>query len=152
MNQVTFYELDVDSGNPQALTKDAMQHGAFKLIYDLYKSRKWVSVLASDKVQAEQFDEALWQSDTDRFIAHNLVGEGPTQGTPVEITWLGKQLNPRHTVINMSQQMIDSNLRITHVIDFVPQADADKQAARDRYKQYKQAGCKMQFVKLSAIN
>lgn len=143
MNQVTFYELSESSS-----TAKAMRDGAFKLIFDLYKSRKWVSVLSAHQKEAEAFDEALWQSPADRFIAHNLIGEGPQQGTPVEITWLGQTLNPRHTVINMAQEMIDTTLRIQHVIDFVPFDDADKQAARDRYKQYKQAGCKMQFVKL----
>ncbi|GBL04922.1 DNA polymerase III subunit chi [Glaciecola sp. KUL10] len=144
MNQVTFYELAEQSGS----TQEAMHNGAFKLIYDLYKSRKWVSVLAADQKHAEAFDEALWQLPAEQFIPHNLSGEGPAQGTPVEITWQTQKLNPRHTVINMAQSMIDTSLRIQHVIDFVPFAEAEKQAARERYKQYKQAGCQMQFVKL----
>jgi len=148
MNRVTFYELDAQA----AATADALQQGCFKLIFNLYKSRKWVSVICANQVEAEKFDDLLWQSPTDRFIPHNLSGEGPAQGTPVEITWQGKPLNSRHTVINMTQQMLDTALNVQQVIDFVPSQDDDKQAARERYKQYKQAGCQMQFVKLTALD
>lgn len=145
---VTFYQLDENS-------KDAKQdilEACSQLLLETVKKRKWAAVLCTDKQQAEDVDEFVWQHPVDSFIPHNLVGEGPKQGTPAEITWLGQSLNSRHTLINLSQSMIDNHRQFQHIIDFVPVEETQKQQARERYKQYKLAGCTMQFTPANQIN
>jgi DNA polymerase-3 subunit chi len=49
-------------------------------------------------------------------------------------------------VINITHQFLAKFASYSHIIDFVPSDEALKIAARERYKQYKQAGCSMAFV------
>ncbi len=145
---VTFQQLD---DNRQDTTQDILK-ACSHLLLDTVKKRKWAAVLCTDKQQAEDVDEFVWQHPVDSFIPHNLVGEGPKQGTPAEITWLGQALNSRHTLINLSQTMIENHRQYQHIIDFVPVEETQKQQARERYKQYKLAGCNMQFTPANQIN
>ncbi|MFT5543499.1 MAG: DNA polymerase-3 subunit chi [Glaciecola sp.] len=145
---VTFYQLDENSQDAEQDLLESCSH----LLLTTVKKRKWASVLCVNKQQAENVDEFVWQHPVDSFIPHNLAGEGPKQGTPAEITWLGQTLSNRHTLINLSQTMIDNHKQYQHIIDFVPLEESQKQAARERYKQYKLAGCKMQFTPANQIN
>lgn len=142
MPQVTFYSL---SGEEQAAAKQACQ-----LVADAAGNRQRCSILCQDQAAAELVDELLWQLPADRFVPHNLFGEGPSAGTPVEICWQQSQLTRRPFVVNLSQTMLNEPHQHQTIIDFVPQPEEQKQAARIRYKQYQQAGCTMQF--LSAEN
>ncbi|MFT7258805.1 MAG: DNA polymerase-3 subunit chi [Glaciecola sp.] len=145
---VTFYQLDDNSQDANQDILKACSH----LLLETLKKRKWATVLCTNKQQAEDVDEFVWQHPVDSFIPHNLAGEGPKQGTPAEITWLGQALNSRHTLINLSQSMIDNYRQYQHIIDFVPVEETQKQQARERYKQYKLAGCNMQFTPANQIN
>lgn len=145
---VTFYQLD---DKTQDAKQDVLKACSY-LLLETVKKRKWATVLCIDKQQAEDVDEFVWQHPVDSFIPHNLAGEGPKQGTPAEITWLGQTLNSRHTLINLSQSMIENHRQYQHIIDFVPVEETQKQQARERYKQYKLAGCNMQFTPANQIN
>jgi len=144
--QVTFYELPASA---QA-QDDAMNAHMVELIASHYQKRQYLTVLCSDKQQAEAIDEYIWQQPADKFIAHNLQGEGPINGSPVEITWISALeshgLKNKKLVINISHEFLSSFANYQHIIDFVPSEETLKAAARERYKQYKQAGCKMAFL------
>ena len=112
--------------------------------------RKKTSILCSTKAQAEDFDELVWQFPSDKFIPHNLYGEGPDMGTPVEVIWQSAyqsmtKLRNTALVINLSQLYIENIGQIRHIIDFVPVQDEEKEKARERYKRYKQAGCQLEY-------
>ncbi|RDV28946.1 DNA polymerase III subunit chi [Alteromonas aestuariivivens] len=142
MPQVTFYALSAQD--------DAAAKQACALAADAAGRRQRCSILCPDQQTAERVDELLWQLPAERFVPHNLFGEGPGSGTPVEICWQQSQLSRRPFVINLSQAMLSAPQQHQTIIDFVPQPEEQKQAARIRYKQYQQAGCTMQF--LSAEN
>ncbi|WP_229333652.1 DNA polymerase III subunit chi [Glaciecola sp. MH2013] len=142
MTMVTFYQLtDNEEGQEQSMLSTCSDS-----LKSIYKKRKWSTILCKNKKQAEAFDELVWNYHVDDFIPHNLYGEGPKQGTPAEITWEGQRVNTRHTLINLSQTMIENHRAFQHIIDFVPVDEEQKQAARERYKLYKLAGCNMQFT------
>lgn len=142
MPQVTFYQL-VDEYNAAAKK-------ACSLLADAYARRQRCAVLCGSQEAAETIDDLLWQLPADRFVPHNLFGEGPSAGTPVEVCWQPEHLSRRPLVVNLSGQMLNTPHQHQHIIDFVPHAEEAKKAARYRYKQYQQAGCSMQF--LSADN
>jgi DNA polymerase-3 subunit chi len=123
---------------------------AIELCSDCVSARKKITVLCASQEQAEAFDELVWQFPADKFIPHNLYGEGPDMGTPVEIIWQSAyqsmtKLRNTAVVINLSQQYIENITNIKHVIDFVPVPDEEKVKARERYKRYKQAGCQLEY-------
>lgn len=112
--------------------------------------RRKCTVLCADQVQAEELDEFIWRHPADEFIPHNLFGEGPTMGTPVEINWLENYqtnyyLKNSAFVVNLSGNYLEQFSKFNHLIDFVPHKDADKAKARERYKRYKQAGCPLDY-------
>jgi len=144
--QVLFYELPEHA--------QSKGDGLYSYMIDLlamhYEKRTYLSLVCSDKEQAEEMDELMWQLPADKFIAHNLQGEGPINGSPVEITWLnskvGHKVRNKKLVINVSGQFLSDFNEYQQIIDFVPNETKQKELARERYKQYKQAGCRMSFV------
>lgn len=112
---------------------------ACQLCADLYRANQRVFIYTADQQQAELIDELLWQFEPDSFVPHNLSGEGPARGAPIEIGWQAPRQS-RQVLINLTEQMPDFAKRFAQVIEFVPAEAALKAQARERYKQYRQAG------------
>lgn len=146
---VSFYALNEAS----ASTDDAFSPEialTATLTYDFIQKRKRVTIVCASQAQAEMLDEHLWKQPSDKFIPHNLYGEGPDMGTPVQIIWepvygQQKQLKNKQVVICLSQSMINLNQGVGIIIDFVPNEDELKAKARERYKAYKQAGLQLEY-------
>ena len=84
MSNVTFYLLDETDDTHQQPAHFAL---ACLLATRSYRNKQKCLVYCQDQSQAEQFDELLWQLPNDAFVPHNLAGEGPVGGAPVEICW-----------------------------------------------------------------
>lgn len=147
MTQVTFFLHDqtTSAGHPAHLIS------ACHLATQCYSRKQRCVVLCEDQSQAEQFDELLWQQPSDRFVPHNLQGEGPAKGTPVEIAWQMQQGPARPVLINLSPTMPDTAGRFKLVYDFVPAQDDLKQQARERYKHYRAAGFPLETQPANSI-
>ncbi len=139
MSQATFYTLD-------EITDERANEFVCSLIYGLMQQRQRVLLLCATQAQAEAFDELLWQQPTQAFIPHNLVGEGPEQGTPVLIAWLPLPQNIGHrtAVINVSQAPVTNAAKYRTLIELVPVEPKARQNAREHYKLYRQQGMQMQ--------
>lgn len=133
MSAVTFYLLP-DSGELtiEALTCDIAAH--------FFRQRQKVLVYCQSQQDAEKIDELLWQRPVDGFVPHNLTGEGPEAGAPVEITWQPPKSRNRAVCINLHPQCPEFSGQFRTLIDFVPADDTLKQQARERYKHYRAAG------------
>ncbi|WP_411357957.1 MULTISPECIES: DNA polymerase III subunit chi [unclassified Pseudidiomarina] len=119
-----------------------------QVIAERWRELGSVRVWCADKAQAEALDELLWQRPADAFIPHNLAGEGPPQGAPVELCWPEAAVATRRckVIVNLmptAPQFAGAQL----IIDQVPNADAQRQLARERFKWYRQQG-----VNLSTVN
>ena len=138
MSQVVFYILNEQSdlcnqGVPAHFTQ-ACSIAAF-----YYSQNKKVFIYCESQEDAFTVDEYLWQFDGDSFVPHNLLGEGPRFGTPVEISWQAPT-HPRPVLINLSVSVPDFAINFQQIIDFVPSEQALKIAARKRYSTYKKMG------------
>ena len=138
MSQVLFYihseeALVTEASLPQHFVQ-ACQLAAY-----YYQQNKKVFIYTENQQDAFTVDEYLWQFDGDSFVPHNLVGEGPRYGSPVEISWLAPQ-HPRAVLINLSQNIPEFNLNFQQIIDFVPAQEQLKINARMRYSAYKKLG------------
>tara|TARA_R110002060_G_scaffold77710_1_gene89520 strand:+ start:567 stop:1037 length:471 start_codon:yes stop_codon:yes gene_type:complete len=138
MSKVTFYllerEAEATSQQPAHLAL------ACQLAAQCFSNKQRCVVMCQSQAQAEQFDELLWQLPNDRFVPHNLTGEGPQAGTPVEICWQRPSQFNKPVLINLADNMPDFHSKFSRIFDFVPAADALKQQARERYKHYRAAG------------
>ena len=139
MKKATFYLLNQHNFR-EGLT--AVERLACDLAAKKWRSGKRVLIACEDDTQAIKLDEALWSSDYQAFVPHNLVGEGPSSyGAPVEICWPQRLGNaPRDLLISLLPTCTDFAFTYYEVIDFVPHEYALKQLARKRYKEYRSVG------------
>lgn len=138
MKQATFFLLDAPDASGELSSHEAL---ACLVAAERYRMGKRVLLACEDQKQAERLDEALWQRDPSHFVPHNLAGEGPRFGAPVELCWPGKRGNaPRDLLISLMPEFADFATAFHEVVDFVPYEDSLKQLARERYKAYRSVG------------
>jgi DNA polymerase-3 subunit chi len=146
MKNATFYLIQADT--PQA-TKTGFGLYVVFLGHHFTKQGAKVYVHCDDRHSAEEFAELFWQVPAEEFVAHNLVGEGPKYGTPIEIGFEGTRPSwNRQIVINCANKHAIFADRFTEVIDFVPCEENAKQLARERYRIYRQAGFQIETFDL----
>ena len=133
-----FYLLKDDVTAEQVDTCSANYHACLQASY-FYRQNQRVYIYTQDKLQAEQIDEMLWAFDSDSFVPHNLVGEGPKQGAIVEIGYQAPQ-GRRPVLINLTSSVPTFANQFQYVVDFVPSDEILKQEARERFKVYRQWG------------
>jgi DNA polymerase-3 subunit chi len=137
--QVMFYLLnDNVSEDSEIDTCSALYHACLQASY-FYRQNQRVYIYANDKQHAEQIDEMLWAFDSDSFVPHNLVGEGPKQGAIVEIGYQAPQ-GRRPVLINLTSTVPNFANQFNYIVDFVPSDEILKQQARERFKTCRQWG------------
>lgn len=134
--QVMFYLLSGDKQN--ADTSSAFYHACLQASY-FYRQNQRVFIYTQNKQDAEQIDELLWAFDSDSFVPHNLAGEGPKQGSPVEISDQ-PMYGRRPVLINLTSAVPSFANQFQYIVDFVPSDETLKQQARERFKVYRQWG------------
>lgn len=144
MNQTTFYlmsEKTALSAENQTQALEALYLAACQLASEHYRQQKWVYIHCQNKQQAFAIDELLWQFEPTRFVPHNLKGEGPVTGAPVEIGFdpIGPNKS-RQILINLADQVPAFAVNLPHIIDFVATDETLKRNARQRYRQYQSLG------------
>ncbi len=138
MKNTTFYLLAQPS--PQ-IDLEAHEWLTCQIAAAHWRAGKRVLIACESIEQAEKLDEALWQREPHQFVPHNLAGEGPKYGAPVELCWPQKRGNsPRDLLINLQPQFADFATAFHEVVDFVPLDETLKQLARERYKIYRSVG------------
>ncbi|BDM63425.1 DNA polymerase III subunit chi [Shewanella sp. NFH-SH190041] len=138
MSQAIFYLLQRDA---VLNATEKVQLTACQMARLHYADGAQVYIHCNDKTQAYAIDEQLWQFEADSFVPHNLKGEGPSTGAPVEIGF--DNLGPnklRQVLINLADQSPSFAVNFDHIIDFVASDDDLKAIARHRYKQYRALG------------
>jgi DNA polymerase III subunit chi len=104
-----------------------------------YRQNQRVFIYTNDQQDAHDIDELLWAFDADSFVPHNLVGEGPKQGAMVEIGWQPPR-GRRPILINLTSTVPHFAGQFSQIIDFVPNDEALKVQARERWTALKQWG------------
>lgn len=151
MKKVIFYLIEkVKSEQSAAALLLPHEQLACQMIYQAWKNQQRVLVACNHQKQAEIVDEYLWQWDLNHFVPHNLAGEGPKNGSPVEICWPECRSHfSRHILINLQTSFPDFSVTFNDIVDFVPQDEALKNIARERYKHYKQLGFNIKTIPIT---
>ena len=137
--QVMFYLLkDEVTDETDNDTCSALYHACLQASY-FYRQKQRVYIYTQDQKHAEQVDEMLWAFDSDSFVPHNLVGEGPKQGAAVEIGFQAPQ-GRRQVLINLTSTVPNFANQFQFIVDFVSSDEALKQQARERFKTCRQWG------------
>lgn len=131
--QVTFYLLEDESDKDSTFLHACLQAAK------CYRRNQRVFIYTQDQDKAQDIDEMLWAFDADSFVPHNLIGEGPKNGAAVEISWQAPT-NRRPVLINLTSTVPNFANQFSHIIDFVPADETQKQQARDRFRTCRQWG------------
>jgi len=148
--QVLFYilsENELQNTEKKSDGVNQMLHQACLQAAHYYRQNQKVFIYTQDQKSAHDIDEMLWAFDPDSFVPHNLLGEGPSYGSPVEISWQAPT-NRRAILINLTDTVPNFANKFAQVIDFVPTDETLKQQARVRFSTCRQWGFKVDTEKV----
>ncbi|WP_374243224.1 DNA polymerase III subunit chi [Zoogloea sp.] len=99
-----------------------------------------VSVFAPDGNTARHFDQMLWSFQPLAFVPHVAAGSPLAAETPVVIGSRLDALPADDVLINLGDDLPDGFERFSLVIEVVGPTDPERQAARGRFRRYKEQG------------
>ncbi len=161
--QVMFYllpepDLSSEESNKESSKESTDAINTSSVLYQaclqasyFYRQGQRVFIYTHDTKSAEAVDEMLWAFDPDSFVPHNLVGEGPKQGSAVEISHLPLK-GRRPVLINLTSTVPNFANQFNYIVDFVPTDAILKQQARERFKTCRQWGFQVDNQAIATIN
>ena len=105
-----------------------------------FKSRHKVLILTSDELSARALDKLLWTYQPISFVPHAQAGASIAPCSPVLVTD-NLEEPPHHDVlINLTYDSPRTFSRFSRLIEIVGLEPDDREAARNRWKHYKNRG------------
>ncbi len=117
------------------------QDFACKLIEKIYRSGKFCYVLTDNAEQATQMNTLLWTFRAGSFVPHQLF-QDHLPAYPNTILIGGKPIpeNWQKVIVNLSTHFPDTLTTTESILEILDNSEASKQAGRERYRHYLQAG------------
>ncbi len=100
-----------------------------------YQNKETVYVHVNSAEEAEFMDKLLWTYRDESFVPHSLKSEDES---PITIGYQAPA--NAHTLVNLTAGIPDFYLQYQRVLEVVYQEAAVQQAARERFRQYREAG------------
>ncbi|MEN8204383.1 MAG: DNA polymerase III subunit chi [Pseudomonadota bacterium] len=141
MTRVDFYILQDSQPN-------ARQLFACKLTEKAYKQGHKVYINAASNQQLKQLDDLLWTFRDGSFLPHGRYSAADTGEQPV---LLGHAIEPdghSDVLVNLANDIPTFFSRFDRVAELVGSDDAQREAARKRYRFYKDCGYTMNTHRL----
>lgn len=99
-----------------------------------------ITIFTPDESISAQLQQQLWQHSATSFFTNAQRHEPSSIFSAIVLDALGEQLLQDDVLINLQEQHPPFFSRFRHLIEIVSENDADKMAARIRYKFYKDRG------------
>jgi DNA polymerase-3 subunit chi len=115
-------------------------HFACRLAEKAYKLKNNVYAHTTSEAEAGQLDELLWTFREGSFVPHGLLADQPDARTPVQIGTPEQATTQGELLINLSAAAPTFAANFARVAEIVDNSEASKQAARERFKQYREMG------------
>lgn len=122
---------------------------AAALIGKAYLQKKSLLVYAPDAEVAGLLDGHLWMHPPSGFVPHVRSDSPLAAETPVLIADNLDALPQNERLFNLSAEIPPGFARFTSVIEVVGQQEAERLAARERVKFYKDRGYEIKYFDLS---
>ncbi len=131
MQQIDFYLI---------LEANTKMSFACRLLEKVYKLGHQVYVHAHDAAAVHQFNDMLWIFRDISFIPHDIVNKSPDITAPIQIGFSESPLNHHDIMLNLDEEVPEFYTQFQRIIEIVPQDEPSKEKARNKYRQYKNAG------------
>lgn len=138
MTRVEFYHNARDKADvARKLAAKAFAAGQCALLY------------TRDERLAAELDSDLWTRQQLSFLPHVRCGHPRAAQTPVLIGDDPAPMASPDLLINLAAEAPSCFSRFERVIEVVTEDEADRQAARDRYRFYRERGYELKVVDLA---
>ncbi len=111
--------------------------------------RRQVTIATENEVMASEVSSDLWQNKQTSFLPNVLANHAVAVQTPVVIHWQENALYQDELLINLTLNEPVFFSRFTQLIELVGDDEQDKQAARARYKFYRDRGYEIKSIDLA---
>jgi DNA polymerase III subunit chi len=117
-----------------------------KLAEKAFETEASCCILVRDDAQAEDLDDKLWSYSEDSFLPHQIAGQEDDDECPILIITPGFATPARDVTINMRNEEVTQFG--TRLLEIISLDEAEKEAARARYKKFVAKGLKPSFEKI----
>jgi len=134
MAEVSFYLLS------SALLQERYLF-ACKLIEKAYRNGQFCYILTDDDQQSQLLDDLLWTFRAGSFIPHEIyTGSAPISDKVVLIGTVKAPEQSQALLFNLSSKYPEDISKTKRILEILDNCEVTKAAARNRYRQYQQAG------------
>jgi DNA polymerase III subunit chi len=114
---------------------------ACKLIEKAYRNGQFCYILTDSDEQSQLLDDLLWTFRAGSFIPHEIyTGQAPSTD---KVILIGSVKAPEHSqglLFNLSSKYPEEISKTKRILEILDNCEVTKAAARNRYRQYQQAG------------
>ncbi len=114
---------------------------ACKLIEKAYRNGQFCYILTDSDEQSQLLDDLLWTFRAGSFIPHEIyTGQAPSSD---KVILIGSVKAPEHSqglLFNLSSKYPEDISKTKRILEILDNCEVTKAAARNRYRQYQQAG------------
>ncbi len=128
---------------------DKLRYGC-RLVRKIYRARSRVLVYCNDRERLSQFDQLLWTFSQHDFIPHVAAGDALAAETPVLLCAEPIDSASHQILVNLGDTMPPMFARFERLIEVVAADEADRQAARARWRYYRDRGYPMERHEMAA--
>ena len=136
MTQVDFYILN------KTLEKDTEQFACLLAEKAFRKGHK-IHIHTADNLQTERMDRLLWTYNDQSFLPHVTMGHELQTETPINISHDQDKALFSDVLINLRTEVPSFYKQFDRVAELVSANTEQRDAARHRYREYQQQGCKV---------
>lgn len=124
-------------------------HVACRLAAKAHARQMRVALLCPDDTTARKLDHLLWSATPLSFVPHCTADHPLAARTPVVIAAMEDAAGHDDVLVNLRDEWPPSFSRFQRLIELVSNDEADKSAARVRYKFYRDRGYEIRTHDLS---
>ena len=111
-----------------------------------------VLIYAPDEAEAQRIDKLLWTWQATGFLPHCMTRSPLAAQTPVLITHDPEDIPHDEVLLNLHSQWPPAFSRFQRLVEIVGRDDTDREAARERFRFYRDRGYEIVNHDLSKTN
>jgi DNA polymerase III subunit chi len=139
MTRVDFYTDAADKGEV-----------ACRLAAKAMQQKQRVLIVTSDQALLQRVNVMLWTHPPIGFVPHCFVHDKLATQTPVLLSHSSEDPPHDQVLINLGDERPSTFARFARLLEIVSTDEADKNAARERFRFYRDRGYAMQTHRLGA--
>lgn len=99
-----------------------------------------IMVVAENDSDIDRLDALMWEHPQGRFLPHGKKSQGPA---PVLLGRLAQlEEDDADVVINLTREPVPQPHRFQRLLEMVPASEEQRQASRDKFREYRRLGLK----------